>query len=209
MVDAPGPLFHPDEGVLDRLDDLERRLTAMERTRWLQHASVKDGAFKVFDDNENERARLGLLSDGSFGLEIFDAAGKSVLAETLGFGPGGDFIATQEGTSSSTYGDLATTGPDVDIDVGSSGRLIVLVGARIIPGENATGHMSYAISGATTRSASDEKAYEVTFVPEQGVFARVETGLNAGSHTVTAKYRRSGPSDTVNWENRVLVVFPF
>ena len=113
----------------------------------------------------------------------------------------GDLIAAEEST-------LSTAGPEVQVHVGQSRRLLVLVGSRTIPGENADALMSYAITGATTIAPTDTRAWRVTFTPLQGVHAYVETGLNQGVHTVTAKYRKEGPGEGMSWLNRTLVAIP-
>lgn len=196
------------ESLLSQVNDLERRIRDLASFPQLTNATIRDGALRVRDDSLLERVILGKLADGSFGLSILDASGDSVLAETLGFGPRGDFTSTSQSRSSTSYGNLGTAGPDVSVDIGPTGRMIVVVGARVVPGETGEGLMSYAVSGATTVAASDDNAIAVEFNPGQMSFASVQTGLNEGSHTVQAKYR-SEDGTSKSFSNRSLVVWPF
>jgi hypothetical protein len=108
-------------------------------------------------------------------------------------------VTTNQTTGSTSYTDLATTGPSVTLTTGTSA--IAIWGARYDDDTNlgADGWMSIAVSGASTVSASDNySAYGFQGFGGNNqlpiVFGYKFTGLTAGSNTFTAKYRRSGGS---------------
>lgn len=106
-------------------------------------------------------------------------------------------VTTNQTTTSTSYTDLATSGPAVTLTTGTS--VLCIWGARYDDDTNAgaDGYMSVAVSGATTTSASDSWAA----YGNQGLGGNIQlpivtsykfTGLTAGSNTFTAKYKRSG-----------------
>lgn len=105
------------------------------------------------------------------------------------------YIATNEAvTSPSAYTDLATVGPQVTVIVGSSGMLLVSVYCNMAIGVSTSYQgMGFALSGANTLAASDDKAIFCTVAGSNGggrwsgVF--LLTGLTPGSTVVTAKYK--------------------
>lgn len=56
--------------VEERLERLERAVRTLERAKRLPTSSIHDGALKVFDVLDVERARVGKLADGSFGMDV-------------------------------------------------------------------------------------------------------------------------------------------
>ena len=71
--------------------------------------------------------------------------------------------------------------------------------------------MGFAISGATTRAASDTQAFSVRgrqpgSLAAQGSATFYVTGLTAGSTTFTAKYDVTGGTGT--FVNRTIIVVP-
>lgn len=117
--------------------------------------------------------------------------------------------AASETTSSTSYTDLATTGPAVTTTTDT--RALLFWGAQM---SNDTGgglnSMSYAITGATAQSASDARAVRAESSATGDVYrafsADLVFGLTAGSNTFTAKYRVS--TGTGTFLNRQLIVFP-
>lgn len=124
---------------------------------------------------------------------------------------GGSVEATEQ-TTSTSYTDLTTVGPQVSIDVGQTGEIVVNMYAALanLTANNAT-FMSFAITGATTRAAADN--FALAWTPgTNGRGARYGAAihvfaLNPGIHTVTAKYRVSG--GTGDYTNRRITVVPF
>ena len=116
-----------------------------------------------------------------------------------------------ETTSSSSYTDLATTGPAVGSITTGTKALISLTCrmANNTAGEQC--YMSYAVSGATTQSASDLRALEVTSSAIDETYMAsttfIEDGLTAGGNTFTGKYRVSAGTGT--FRRRKVAVIPF
>lgn len=129
-------------------------------------------------------------------------------------------------TTSAAYTDLSTVGPAVTINVGPSGRVLVLVSARFTAEAprgstlNTGGaYMSYAVSGANSSAAADiysasqEIQYDnvsASFITTLRVFggltrATLRTGLAEGDTTFTAKYRRD-TAGTATFEYRNITV---
>jgi len=116
-----------------------------------------------------------------------------------------------ESTSSTSYVNLATVGPTVTVTSGT--KAVVIVGGRVGPvttGATASVKMSWAISGATTRAASDEWATGGVGMTVNGVLYTsrwyLATGLTAGSNTFQAKYAVS--SGTGDFDHRSIHVLP-
>lgn len=111
------------------------------------------------------------------------------------------YIATQQSTSSTSFTDLATTGPTVTVTVGASGLLLVMWRAQW----DTTGIISVALSGANTVAASDDwLLYNNTGQQIAAGASHMFTGLSTGSTTVTMKYRVL--SGTRNFLRRELIV---
>lgn len=126
-------------------------------------------------------------------------------------GAGTNYVATAQTTTSTSYADLATTGPAVTVTIGASGMAMVFINAKL---DNNTGgydsHMSFAISGATTLAADDKYGIQnvvfgAAYVTQQGA-PHLLTGLTPGSTTFTAKYRVGGNTGTFTF--RHLSVIP-
>lgn len=123
-----------------------------------------------------------------------------------------------EMTNSITFTDLATLGPQVAIDVGPSGRILIIATAQIqyiyANAANVTGSGLFDVefAGANARtpvaatdpllgdlstniavSAGNVTGYEVMTITAQACFE----GLNPGSTTVTMKYRKLAAGDPV------------
>jgi len=126
-------------------------------------------------------------------------------------GPQTDSVATQESTSSTTYTDLTTVGPEVTVTVGSSGMVLLAMDCYMTGLDTAgvQDFMGVALSGANTVAASDSAAvsYRVADGSGQGAgICRLLTGLTPGATTFTAKYRVTGA--TCQFSNRNLSVIP-
>lgn len=118
---------------------------------------------------------------------------------------------TGETSTSTTYADLATAGPSVTATIGASGRVLVVVGCQLYTNTvDAYAYMSFAVTGATTRAASDNEALYFRTARaidgRQASHVSIVTGLTPGSHTFTGKYRVTGGTGT--WLNRRLIVIP-
>ena len=154
-------------------------------------------------DNLLELAPAKATTPGSY----FCSTGTNSIAERT---PGTNLITTSQSTSSTSYVDLATVGPTVTVTTGA--YCFVIVTAQM---ENNTAdfqtYMSWAISGATTRSASDAVAVGKDGTPA-GNFCRLTNfdlinNLTPGTNTFTAKYRVGGGTGT--FAERRITAFPF
>jgi hypothetical protein len=122
-----------------------------------------------------------------------------VIWAKLSTDPATQSVATAEtDAAGGGFTDLATVGPTVTVNVGSSGSLLVTLSCGITPGTGGNSQMGFALSGANTLAASSIRALIVSVgnVGGTGVSGStwhigasfLLTGLNAGSTTVTAKY---------------------
>ncbi|MBM7788846.1 hypothetical protein [Tenggerimyces flavus] len=116
-------------------------------------------------------------------------------------------VATNQTTTSTTYTDLATQGPDVTVTTGT--QAIVTVTSIIkndTVGQNS--YASYNVSGATTIAADDPRAVFITASSTGGAIRAstmyLETGLTAGSNTFRMKYRVT--ANTGTFGERMIVV---
>lgn len=140
---------------------------------------------------------------------FFVATGTNTLAQRV---PNSDNVSTDQATSSTSYGNLATTGPTVTATTGVSA--LVMLGSWMT---NATGGarsiMSYAMSGATSAAAQDITSASVQITTSSSSCyvgssrAYLHTGLTAGSTTFTSQYKVS--AGTGNFTQRTLSVIPF
>ncbi|WP_218153235.1 hypothetical protein [Streptomyces sp. CC53] len=143
------------------------------------------------------------------------STGANVLAKRAS---AGDHIEAQQATTSTSYTDLSTAGPAVTVTTGT--KAIVWISCAM--NQTVTDALmaaSFAVSGATAVSASDDWAVMTSGVTRnpnmtgnprdnhnrRGV-ARMVTGLNAGSNTFTMKYRVG--SGTGHFHNREIDVLP-
>ena len=120
-------------------------------------------------------------------------------------------VATSQTTSSTSYTDLTTSGPEITMTTGT--KALVIVTARA-SGSSVGGnfnYMSYAVSGATTTSASDTVGFAATIDGNTGngstraSSASLAT-LTAGSNVFTAKYRAGNASSSATFADRSIFV---
>jgi hypothetical protein len=119
-------------------------------------------------------------------------------------------VATLEGTTSQTFTDLTTSGPAVTITTGT--KALVIVTSEMISGGLVGCVAGYAVSGATTISATDTTAVRIDETANAtGVTSRASavsrlTSLTAGSNTFTMKYRSTVTARTADFKNREIIV---
>lgn len=111
-------------------------------------------------------------------------------------------VATSESTSATSYGDLSTAGPSVDVDVPNSGEVMLFLTGQI----GGNGFMGFALSGANTLAANDDQALRAESIGDQATRMVHLTGLTPGTTTVTARYRSSSGSTT--FQRRTVSVAP-
>jgi hypothetical protein len=110
-------------------------------------------------------------------------------------------VATEQGTTSGSFTDLATAGPAVTLTTGTKALVIV---STFIGNTSSQCSMDFAISGATTRSAADETCLFVQNAGSRQSVVNLMT-VTAGSNTFTAKYH-SFQSNTATFSNRTITV---
>lgn len=143
-------------------------------------------------------------------------AGTGTIAATSLSGPFGipvsAVVATSETTTSTAYTDLTTLGPSVTVTVSSTGKaLVTLTSSLSNTNNNRLCFAGFAVTGATVVPASDAQAIlHTTSGPNSAMqlsATYLVTGLNAGSNTLTAKYRAS--ANTCGFANRNIIVIPY
>lgn len=119
-------------------------------------------------------------------------------------------VATDQGSTGTSFADLATVGPSVTIAVNT--KVKVTISADFY-GTNAatTGSMSVAVSGANTSAADDSRRLEqmdpsVGNTGVQGSRVIYYSGLTPGSTTFKAQYYRGGGAGTARWRYREILV---
>ena len=136
------------------------------------------------------------LSASSF--LFFESDGGSITTATA-------TVATSQTTSSVTYTDLATAGPAVTLTTGT--KVLVFTNTEVSTASGRYVFADFAISGATTRAASDDTCIKMgtdadAMQTRNGV-ANLMT-VTAGSNTFTMKYRVN--AGTNSFINRSIIV---
>lgn len=142
-------------------------------------------------------------------LSAMGNATKAAIA-TIGYGFKSATVATEEGTNSTTYTDLATTTDQITVPVGSSGKVLLLVRAQTKTNQASGyyGYMSYELSGANTVAATDTDAIMRMGSNYVTVgFVTLLTGLTAGHTTIKLKYRAQSGA-TASFSNRLIAAVP-
>jgi len=125
-------------------------------------------------------------------------------------------VPAYETRTSAIWGDLATVGPIVsNVVIGPSGRGLVFITSTItLLTTSGGGEMAYAITGATSVPTGDTPPALAWYGPAGSgpTMTRLvlQEGLNAGSHTFTAKYSALdlGPGGSARFGGRNLTVVP-
>ena len=114
-------------------------------------------------------------------------------------------VLTSQTTTSTSFTNLTTVGPEVTVEVKKSGVLLILWADEQYVSTTNNTYSSIALSGANTLSASDTQSLinGTTALFGAGTFLLL-TGLNQGSTTVTMKYRTTG--GTATFRNRRMAV---
>lgn len=121
-------------------------------------------------------------------------------------------VATGQTTTSTTFADLATTGPSVTLNVPPSGEVTVDLSALFqAAGSNQQAFMGVVLSGSNTLVSADARAASITGNPTGGVQGVMNrrlhlTALTPGTTTFKAQYRTSASTATIS--NRIIIVDP-
>lgn len=138
-------------------------------------------------------------------------------------------VAANQSTTSTSYGDLATYGPEVSVYIGSSRRCLVLFSANVVSLANAGtptlifigGTAALQVSGASTiapgspycggqvwyATASAPQGFQM--VSSQLALLTAADGLNQGMNTFTLKYRAIAANPGASFIDRNITVIPF
>lgn len=145
--------------------------------------------------------------------------GRAVSAEVFADRVHSASVDAEVETASTSYVAL-TGGPSLsDVEVSDSGKMVVMVGAEIILSSQASasqdqaGAMSFEISGASSVAAADANAKLLGLIVitadglihDRSMAVSTITGLNAGLHTVEARYRRFFGDGNIPFRRRTLV----
>ena len=124
------------------------------------------------------------------------------------FATGNTKIATSETTTSTTFANLATAGPSVTVNVGSSGKVELVVRARAKNSAANDCYIGVDISGATTTAATTIWLHNGNGADVLGEFSAqtIVTGLAAGSTTFKMQYAVAAGTGT--FSQRELTVKP-
>lgn len=154
-------------------------------------------------DNLNETAPAKAVSSGQY----FVANGPNAIGTRKSFN---DIVAGAESTASTTYTDLATTGPAVSVLSGPTVLVLISVGISTDT-NNSAAFAGYGITGATSRAATDAEACEMDGITlgnsMRYTIASHATGLTPGVNTFTMKYRAG--SNTATYSNRQIICVPW
>jgi hypothetical protein len=208
-VDPSGLIVVTTSNVQAALAQLDAEVAAGGGGGVTDHGALTglaDDDHLQYHNNARGDARYQRLSAYTQAGSILVGTGSGASAERI---PSTAQVSTVQDTASTAYTDLTTAGPAVTVTTGT--RAFVVVSAELwnqTAGFSAL--MSFAVSGATTRAASDADALR------QGSSASAEdlaasrmtlvTGLTAGTNTFTSKYRCNG--GTGRFLNRSIIVIP-
>ena len=121
-------------------------------------------------------------------------------------------IDTVQSTASQTYTNLATIGPAVTLQLAAGTPCLVIVSARISNAGGGPGFsslFSYAVTGASTQTATDPDGVEQIAGTEDFTLTRASVFIadGTGAHAFTMKYRVIG-TNTGTFFRRRIVVWP-
>ena len=141
---------------------------------------------------------LVALSASSFLLVPSDKTVASITTATA-------TVATSQSTSSTSYTDLATAGPAVTLTTGT--QVLVFTNTETSTASGRYVFADFAISGATTRAATDDTCAKTGIDPgttQDRVSVSNLVTVTAGSNTFTMKYRTN--AGTSSFGNRTIIV---
>ena len=167
------------------------------------NTTARDAAFGGAGEKTLAEGQLCYLEDSNV-VQYYDGAawatvGPSALTTATAT------VATSQSTSSVTYTDLATAGPAVTLTTGT--KVLVFTNTEVSTAAGRYVFADFAISGATTRAASDDTCIKMgtdadAMQSRNGV-ANLMT-VTAGSNTFTMKYRVN--AGTNSFINRSIIV---
>lgn len=148
------------------------------------------------------------------GYVAADLANFAVTPDKLLLNPAQQQIVTAEGTTSTSYVDLATVGPSATVTVGVKGQLLCIYNTRLgVSLTSGSALCAVSLSGANTYAGNDNDAIEAnsagsTTQLSSGAYVKLFTSLSSGSTTVRLKYRSTNAAATSTFARRSLVAIP-
>lgn len=144
-----------------------------------------------------------VLADYERRIRILETAPK-LQNSSFPWYPG--FVPAQESTSSTTYVDLATPGPSVNIPIANPGRVVVTVSAFCSIPAGVNGDIALFVDGSYYS--------QVLLVGSQSAdmyanfsSSRIHFPFSTGTHTFSLKYRTTSGSSS--FAARTLIVQPY
>lgn len=172
--------------------------------------AVANSVFTAAQFNTNVRDNLNTTAPAlatAAGQHFVSTAVNTIIQRTSSTAT----VATQESTTSTSYTDLATAGPDLTSQQTGTKVLVCITGAISNDTANSYAIMGYGVSGASTIAGADSNSLQLRAgaANQQARMTAcvLETGLTAGSNSWRGKYRAS--ANTASFANRNLVVIPF
>jgi hypothetical protein len=183
----------PDDTALvkDGASAIRSLGSAVDTTVKALNPSTTLGDIEYRSSTADTNTRLGI---GTTGQLLTVVGGVPAWAAAPASSPTSAVATTggEQSTTSTSYTDLATT-TAVTLTTGT--KALVIVTSYMFSGDNPCGmFMDYAVSGATTRAASDSTAFRTQ---RSSADVRVRASsvsritVTAGSNTFTAKYKVS------------------
>jgi len=201
----------PDDTALvkDGASAIRTLGTSVDTTTKNLNPETTLGDISFRSSTSNVNTRLGI---GGTGAVLTVAAGVPSWATPASAAPASATatVATSQTTTSGSFTDLTTAGPAVTLTTGTKVLVIVSCSSKNSDGPSRTAFMDFAVSGATTRSASESTALGLEMLAaEANQFLNASRAnlitVTAGSNTFTAKYLRQF-SGTGTFANRSIIV---
>jgi len=123
-----------------------------------------------------------------------------------------DHVATEETSASTSYTDLATSGPAVTVAIAAGEKCLIYIDCGSFLDTSPAGaraRMSFAVSGAETIAASDTDSVFNSIAADYVMGSRFTlfTATTGGNYTFTAKYKVAG-AVTGTWSSRRILAIP-
>lgn len=182
--------------------------SSIDTTTKALNPSTTLGDIEYRSSTANTNTRLAI---GTTGQVLAVSGGVPAWTTPAGSAPvtASATVTSSQTTTSTSYTDLATSGPAVTITTGTKALVIVSAELKVTDADSHIARMSYAVSGASTISASDTVALANASTTGSGqnpirASAVSRVTLTAGSNTFTSKYRMTNSTGT--FSNREIFV---
>lgn len=138
--------------------------------------------------------------------QIFVSTAVNAIAARV---PTSASVSTAQGTTTTTYTDLATVGPAITVTTGTI-AIVMFASGMSTSVNDTTALASVAVSGASSVAANDAWSIQMDGITAGNVVrysgVHIFTGLTPGSNTFTMKYRAG--ANTSTFRNREINIIP-